>query len=371
MMKKLSHTFILASLCAPAHAVIELTDTLSFSGFGSTSWARSDNDTPLFINRFIKDENCFDCDTTFGLQLDYYNNGFKASVQGVKRPQDNWSNPSLEWAFVGYEVGDFDIRAGRQRLPLYLASEYFYVGQAYTLARLPTEVYGAFLGITGYNGFAVTWNHYLTDELQLSLTPYVGFNDNNKVEFSPTFALDFETDRLYGLNAKLMGDFYRWNFSVMDGEFDVTSSGTGFVSIPFPPFESTFPIEGTDRNTVKIYSIGTEYEFGALKTTFEFQKTESRRMDWYGLASYRMAPFTPYIAYGQLYQDGERSNMTSTLGVRYDLLSNVSINAEYQYVQVLNDGTGPFAPERTITIPSTPLPDNSASVYTLMVNFVF
>lgn len=369
MMNKLPIILTATLLSSHVHAVIELTDTLSFSGFGSTSWARSDNDTPLFINRFIKDENCFDCDTTFGLQLDYYNNGFKASVQGVKRPQDHWSNPSLEWAYVGYEFDNFDIRVGRQRLPLYLASEYFYVGQAYTLARLPTEVYGAFLGITGYNGIAATWNTYIGDELQLTVTPYVGFDDKNSVTFSPTFELEFETQRLYGINAQLLGDFYRWNFSVMDGKFDVTSRGTGFADIPFPPYEISFPIDSTDENTVKIYSIGTEYEFDMLKATFEFQKTESRRMDWYSMLSYRLAPFTPYVAYGQLYQEDKRSNMTTTLGVRYDVLNNVSINAEYQYVKVLNDGSGAFAPERTIS-PDV-LEDNTANLFTIMVNFVF
>lgn len=369
-MNKLSQALILGLLCTPAHAVIELTDTLSFSGFGSTSWARSDNDTPLFINRFIKDENCFDCDTTFGLQVDYYNNGFKASIQGVKRPQDNWSNPSLEWAYLGYEFENFDFRVGRQRLPLYLASEYFYVGQAYTLARLPTEVYSSFLGITGYNGIAATWSTYIGDELQLTVSPYVGFDDKNNVTFSPTFELDFETQQLFGLNAQLLGDFYRWNFSVMDGDFDVISRGVAYVYFPGSSVETPLSfVSDPVRNEVKIYSIGTEYEFGDLKATFEFQKTESVRMDWYGLLSYRVAPFTPYIAYGQLYQENKRSNLTSTLGVRYDVLNNVSINAEYQYVKVLNDGSGAFAPEKTLA--SDNLEDNTANLFTIMVNFVF
>ncbi|MGR5489133.1 sulfate ABC transporter permease, partial [Vibrio alfacsensis] len=78
---------------------MDINDNFSISGFGSTSWARSDNETPLLINRGISDENCFDCDTTFGIQLDYFFDAFKASVQVVKRPQDNWSEPQLEWAY--------------------------------------------------------------------------------------------------------------------------------------------------------------------------------------------------------------------------------------------------------------------------------
>ena len=54
-----------------AFATIEVTDDLLFSAFGSTSITSSDNETPLYLNREITDDTCFDCDTTLGLQLDY------------------------------------------------------------------------------------------------------------------------------------------------------------------------------------------------------------------------------------------------------------------------------------------------------------
>lgn len=127
-------------------ATIELTEQLSISGFGSTSWAKSDNETAVIINHGISDSSCFDCDTTFGIQLDYFNDAFKASVQLVKRPQDNWSEPELEWAYAGYSVNNFEFRAGRLRLPIFLLSEYYYVNHAYTSTRPPEEVYNSILG---------------------------------------------------------------------------------------------------------------------------------------------------------------------------------------------------------------------------------
>ncbi|GAL16304.1 ABC-type sulfate transport system permease component [Vibrio astriarenae] len=165
------------------YAAIEITDNLSLSGFGSTSWATSDNSAPLLVNRYIDDSNCFDCDTTFGVQLDFYYDAFKASAQVVKRPQDDWSSPELEWAYVGYEWGDLEFKGGRLRLPVFLASEYYYVGHAYTTARPPTEVYNSILGITAFNGLSMTWNTELNDELSLALTPFVGFKDENSVLF--------------------------------------------------------------------------------------------------------------------------------------------------------------------------------------------
>ncbi|MFA0503030.1 sulfate ABC transporter permease, partial [Vibrio sp. 10N.222.46.A1] len=65
-MKKIITSVLCASIASPAFAIIELTDNFSLSGFGSTSWATSDNDSPLIINNGFTDENCYDCDTTLG-----------------------------------------------------------------------------------------------------------------------------------------------------------------------------------------------------------------------------------------------------------------------------------------------------------------
>ena len=100
----------------------------------------------------------------------------------MKRPQDDWNDPALEWAYIGYEYNDFDFSVGRLRLPLFLASEYYYVGQAYMTARPPTEVYNSILGITAFNGAKVSWNYELTDEASLQLTPFYGIKDENEVE---------------------------------------------------------------------------------------------------------------------------------------------------------------------------------------------
>ncbi|GAL24533.1 ABC-type sulfate transport system permease component [Vibrio variabilis] len=335
-MKKQLLAMSLAVASTSVTAAIDITDNFSISGFGSTSWARSDNETPLLVNRNIRDEDCFDCDTTFGVQLDYFYEAFKASVQIVKRPQDHWSEPQLEWAYLGYSIGDFEVRAGRLRLPVFLASEYYYVGHAYTAARPNEEVYNSILGVTAYNGASVIWNYSLTDELQLSLTPFAGFKDTNEVELNPNIALEFETKNMWGVNAQLLGDNFRVNFAFLDSNFDQTTKlsnfevpGTGGFVIPYS--ETLAP----DQN-IKLYSLGGEYDFGQLKLTAEGQKNDLGS-SWYGSAAYRVQKFTPYVVYGQTYRDASEGNSYKgktgdswTLGLRYDVLYNVSINAEWQ-----------------------------------------
>lgn len=285
---------------------------------------------------------------------------FKASVQVVKRPQDNWSEPQLEWAYLGYSIGDFEGRAGRLRLPVFLASEYYYVGQAYTTARPNEEVYNSILGVTAFNGLSVTWNHSLTDELQLSLTPFVGFKDNNEVEFNPSLTLEFETKNMWGVNAQLIGDNFRVNFAYLDSNFDQTIKQP---QLP-PPYNE---ILLADQN-IKLYSLGGEYDFGQLKLTAEGQKNDLAS-SWYGSAAYRIQKFTPYVVYGQTYSEGGdnrydgKTGDSWTLGLRYDVLYNVSLNAEWQTFNSFGGQTGPFV--------SNPGTDTDANMYTVMLNFVF
>jgi hypothetical protein len=366
-MKKQLLTMSLAAVSIPAFSAVDITENFSISGFGSTSWARSDNDMPVMINRNVSDENCFDCDTTFGVQLDYFYEAFKASVQVVKRPQDHWSEPQLEWAYLGYSIGDFEFRGGRLRLPLFLASEYYYVGHAYTMARPNEEVYNSILGITAFNGASVTWNYGINDELQLALTPFVGFKDNNEVDFNPSVTLEFETKNMWGANLQLIGDSFRVNFAYLDSNFDQIIK---LHQVPAPWNEQRQP----DQN-IKLYSLGGEYDFGQLKLTAEGQKSDLGS-SWYGSAAYRVQKFTPYIAYGQTYREASDDNAYDgktgdswTLGLRYDVLYNVSINAEWQRFESFgldNNGrpiSGPFI--------DSPGSDTDANMYTIMVNFVF
>ncbi|MGF1749946.1 sulfate ABC transporter permease [Vibrio cionasavignyae] len=341
----------ISAMSAPSFAAIDLSDNFSISGFGSTSWAKSDNATPLMVNRNINDENCYDCDTTFGVQLDYYREAFKASVQVVKRPQDHWSEPQLEWAYLGYSIGDFEVRGGRLRLPVFLASEYYYVGHAYTTARPPGEVYNSILGVTAFNGASVTWNLDISDEMQLALTPFVGFKDTNEVDLNSITTLKFETKNMWGANAQLIGDNYRINFAFLDSNFDqtVTLMGTEFPTTP-------------DQN-IKLYSLGGEYDFGNLKLTAEGQKNDLA-MAWYGMAAYRISAFTPYAVYGQEYdEDNNKTGASTTLGLRYDVRYNVSVNAEWQKFDAYDNARGAFV--------SSPRVDTDANLYTVMVNFVF
>lgn len=367
-MNKMKILALLSVLSWPVMGAIEVTDNVSVSGFGSTSWAKSDNPEPLMVHRNVTDESCFDCDTIFGLQLDYFRNTFKASVQVVKRPQDHWNEPELEWAYLGYGWQEFEFKAGRLRLPLFLASEYYYVGQAYISARPASEVYDSALGITAYNGFSASWNYEISDASTALVTPFVGFKDTNKIDYNQQAEFEFETKWLWGLDLNLSGDGYRWHFAYISAYYDQTLTLYNVAqSLPLGG-SITIPkvvMQTYDQN-IELFSLGLEYEFGQSKLRTEGQINDLSS-SFYVTGERNFGRITPYMTYGIEFDQSEHKESDSYLiGARYDLLDNLSLNAEWQYLNVLQSN-GPF-----VTNPIGTKPDEAdAHLYTLMINFVF
>ena len=345
-----------------ALAAIEINNNLSLSGFGSTSITKSDNETPLIINRNIVDETCLDCDTTFGLQLDYYRESFKASAQVVKRPRDKWSNPELEWAYLGYAFGNVETRIGRLRLPVFLASEYYYVGHAYQSARPPEEVYNSILGITAYNGANLVWNFELYDSYQVTLSPFIAVDDNNSLKVTKSFDVDINIDDIHGINALFEGDYFRWNFTYFDAEYDQK-----FIIRNPTPSIPLLELDQPDRR-FELYSLSTEYNINMWTLTAERQ-LGNVRSTWYAMAAYRINQLSPYVLYGETKTkrtditdfDG-KSGSSFVAGIRYDLRHNLSLNLEWQQFKSFGGQRGSF---------TTPPADPKAQTYTLMFNFVF
>lgn len=345
-----------------ANAAVELADNITISGFGSTSITKTDNETDLLIHRNISDTTCFDCDTTFGLQLDYMYDNFSASVQVVKRPQDNWSDPELEWAYVGYSFGEVELRAGRSRLPVFLASEYYFVGHAYKTARPPDELYNSILGITAYNGVSLVWNFEAFEEYQVTVTPFYAFEDDNFLNFTKTFDVEVNVENITGITALLDGDGFRWNMTYFDANYDQKFILTD--TIPGIPY---FEIDQPDR-TFELFSFGAEYELGKWTLMAERQ-LGNVRSTWYASAAYNYGKFTPYVLYGETKTketditpfDGKSGSSFAT-GVRYSLMDNVSLNLEWQSFKTFGGQRGSFVETPT---------DPDADIYTLMLSFVF
>lgn len=135
----------------------------TLSGFGTLGHAVSDQDWTY--QRHLDDDGTWWRDTRLGAQLDArLNPAWSATLQLTLSPStrhDRQWAAEVAWAFVAWRPdNDWQLRAGKQRIPMFLNSENIDVGQTYALARLPVEVY-ALSPSNDFTGLSVTrtWQH--------------------------------------------------------------------------------------------------------------------------------------------------------------------------------------------------------------------
>lgn len=329
-----------------SQARVQVTEDFTLSGFMSTSVTKSNNAAPLYVNREITDKTCYDCDTVFGLQADLaVLSALDASVQIVKRPQDDWSSPEVEWAYLSYQYENMNVKAGRLRLPLFLSSEYFYVSQAYLPARLPQAIYDSVLGITSYEGLSVAFDHEINDELYLTITPFLGINTDVKASLPPTeYKLDTKESR--GINAELTG----FNYKIMLNYYHVKYK----TSLTTPLYQTVIPFDN-----LNMFTFSGEYDFEDWSVQSELLISEMH-VNWYSMLSRNLGDFTPYISYAEAHHS-QKSTAILT-GLRYDITPYLSANLEWQHERANSNSRGQFFTE---------LDDSQANIYTLMFNAIF
>ncbi|NOH62458.1 sulfate ABC transporter permease [Vibrio sp. RE88] len=305
---------IVALLSPPALAQIPLSDELSLSGFGTFSAAKSDNNTPVFFGRDITDDWCFDCDSTLGLQLDWrITPELRSVLQVLKRPQDTFSSPTLERAFLEYSVSDHRIKAGRLRSPMFIMSEYYYVSSAYPWLRLPVDVYGGNLGITHFEGASAELNYELLGQFQLSLTPFYALADEEQYElYGRPFTLDIKN--YYGLSADIYLEDSQLHLSYTDVE--ARQIYTGQPDVCF---------------NLHLFSLGISHTIDDWHFQAETLLSNDLHASWYAGMDYRVANWTPYIQYGQTRKT--KTSDSYLLGIRYDFTPQFNAVMEWQRIE--------------------------------------
>lgn len=172
---------LLAALLAPHAQAVDL----SWSGFATVGWAKSDAD--FLWQRYITDNGSWERDSVIGGQVDArFSPHWSATVQLRAAPaidQDNAWALDASWAFVAWRPNnDWLLRGGKLRVPLYLYSETQDVGAATEFARLPAEQYWI-APTSDFTGLYAT-RYWTWGESDLSLDAYSGFADTTQRSWS-------------------------------------------------------------------------------------------------------------------------------------------------------------------------------------------
>ncbi|OUR93813.1 hypothetical protein A9Q81_15190 [Gammaproteobacteria bacterium 42_54_T18] len=178
-----------------------------------------EKNTPKYTagsGRFIFDDKLnFDQDTRAGLQFDFIiDEKTSATLQFVSKGSVDNFDPDLSWAYLSYNImPDLTIRAGRFRLPIYLASDYLDIGIAYPWIRPPTEVYST-INMSNLTGIDVLYSKQVGNWIW-SAQPFMGASEFERGDFTSNFR------DLYGINSSITNGGLSVRIAIMEYEFSV------------------------------------------------------------------------------------------------------------------------------------------------------
>jgi len=290
--------------------------------------------------------------------------------------------PQIEWAYLTYAITEeLDIKLGRQRLPLYLYSDYLNVAYAYHWLRPPVDVYGE--GVTNYDGISVT-HQFSTQEVDNELHWYYGSFYNEKA-----IVWKMKSKYVTGLSLTSTYDWLtvRGSYNLMNNYADVSedlltvpsrtitrtnATDATFSSLAFiADFEDYFFVGEVTRMRADPYveaiNIG-ELPYGAGLIS------RSDAMDAFMItAGYRFEPFTLHTTYS-----GRKTSMSVPanpllrkmhdavrrswgLGIRWDIKKDIALKADITLARDKSDSE----------IQSIKGKSLQNSIFSLGVDFVF
>lgn len=345
--------FVLISLLLisiPGFTQIRLNDDVILSGFGTFSATTSDSNIPVYVYRNIDDHLCLDCDSTLGLQLDWLiNDNFRSSVQVVKRPQDTFSDPEFEWAYIAYTKENSTLKLGRQRLPMFIMSEYYYVSAAYPWSRPPADVYDNIMGITHYDGVSYEWSTLVSGESQLRIMPFLAIPQDDDYE-GYGFDLTLETKKSMGIT---------FDYTYQDSIFHL-----GYVSSDAKRTnDDGLPIT---HYSLDVISAGFNIVDDNVTYTAEGMLEQNLFATWYTGISYQYQNIQPYLQYGQ--RRRMYDNNTVTGGVKVSITPSLFVNLEWAYLTSSHSHQSGHLNEYQYDLNNL---ETDANVYTASLSFVF
>jgi len=396
----------------------------SIGGFGTLGVVTTDEREADFVDTRTQPHGAgatqqfaFGPDSKLGLQLDAKYGNLSGVLQIVSQLQhDGTYTPHIEWANLKYQITpDWDVRAGRVALPVLIESDYRLVGLSNTTIRPPIEAY-AIIPDTSITGIDTTWRHRFGPATNSIQALYGSFSANFP---EPHSAL--HVPRSGGLSDTL--DFGPVLFhaslayaSLVYADPSTDALNSGLVqfgdlleSIPglAPQGAQALALErsyATDGQHTRITSVGVSYDQASWIALSEWVRLTNAGFiptstAEYLTVGYRVGRFTPYATISALksqtfspayistqglppplaaaaseLNSGEQSLLfqqentqtTRSLGLRYDLRSNLDLKFQIDRISL-----GAGTPGLLLNFQPNFVPGSSLYVYSFALDFVF
>ncbi|AQS38039.1 hypothetical protein Sps_02891 [Shewanella psychrophila] len=390
---------------------------LSFSGFGTLGVVRSSSDDLLFHREFSMNasdsEYSFKPDSLLGLQV---NADFTESLDAIAQVviKDRASDAtldSLELMFLRYRPNrDWAIRLGRTSTDLYILSEYRNVSYAYLWSRPIPEFYAISSSIAKIDGIDISYTHNIGGG---SWETKLAYGNTHSLLAAQNSRFDIDLKNVFALTSIYTWDDWIFRFAATSVEVDELDFITNDLvkSLNLVP-NSLWPearalaqsIDGPGQK-LQYYALGLQYDhmnwviqselgyidsdWGILQSFYNGYLSVGYRVDemtFYSVVAYidnseepasYASPQLPdqlstellagintvYEGSVQALSASKIEQTTFTLGLRWDLYPNISMNFQWDHSWVDHSGAAMWS--------WTQEPVGDAEVDLLSINFSF
>ncbi len=356
----------------------DIADRIKVNGFFSVGATRSNNDVG-----YVDSDGSYELDSLslLGLQAEF-TLGEQTSVvsQLVAKGEDDY-DPSFEWAYIKHTFdNDVTVRGGKLRVPLFMYSDFLDVGYAQPFIRPPEEVYGV-VPFSTYVGGDIAYDVEF-DNSTLSLQAFAGKAEEFGVEYNYMYGgiIGWQYNNLflravYGvskMSVSTAGSYY----GLIPDDTDAQYSGLGlkyddgdnFITGEF----TTAKADGQISNTESAYlTYGRRFgDWMPYVTVARLKTTDNDE---------RVGQYANFTVDGETYTLPTAPFMTAerdaySLGVRYDVMSNVSIKADATLINNFGDTVGLInytIPANNVDTATLGAKNDDSLVYSIRLDCVF
>lgn len=341
-------------------------DRIRFNGFMSTGYARASNDAGFA--GITESTDVYDL-SLMALQASFdITDKTQAVMQIVGRGAEDW-DPSMEWAYLSYRpTNDWQLRAGKMRIPLFMYSDFLEVGYAQPWARPPE----AFYGQTTSTQVGVDAQHtYNLDNSSITTQVFAGFVEDE--------AQGAEVDVRNHGGVSVAWTDYTWT---LRGVY-----ATGELTLNAGPFQ----LEDERSDYV---GVGLSFDNGDWLVSAEASRTEidgyyTDKDAAYLSVGHRFGSLTPYAVVGWVRsQDNDKrdglylptgdpmrpapASVLNTrrdeysLGLRWDVTPGIAIKGDVTHARGFEGAAGGLNAEYVMADKS-----DSTNVYTFKIDAAF
>lgn len=262
-----------------------------------------------------------------------------AVVQILARGRDNY-DAQAQWAYLEHEfTPSVRVRGGRMVLPFFMHTQYSNVGYAYHWAALPGEAYDI-VPFDTMDGMDLTMD-FSTGDISHSVNVFG--SAMNVPSFSLPVPVTYVVNDMMGMNLTSNWSSVTTWLSYSHAKVTLDLSGLGPVATGL----------SLDKANTYIASAGMQYDNGnfllmAERTELGIEGWFPTKWGGYVSAGYRFGKWMPHLTWGVANSHGvteasefgpagsafAQSNMVRdkswTLGMRYELDTNIAVKAEVQ-----------------------------------------